>query len=302
MKNGIQYLVSIDAGGSKTSAALVSVANQQKWTLSGGGASLSHNFDRAKQRIKDLAFEIVSKADASASECLLVCGAAGAACEENSRRLKGFLGEDWAQVAIESDARTSLYGACQGEPMLVVAVGTGSVAMRLSQDGSEKMFGGYGFESGDLGSGAFIGRLAVTRYLVINEQRETLANTAERLQPDPLVDYLSKLIGRQRQSILDWLKPMTAAEYAALAPAVFDFLDTSSLSRWILSQAVASIEELIDIGRGDQDLPVALIGGLANKIAGYLSQEHQSYLVTAKGDAVDGGLFLAEQMLKATKG
>jgi len=183
---------------------------------------------------------------------------------------------------------------------VVVALGTGSVAMRLNEDGSEQMFGGWGFIAGDLGSGAFMGRLAVTRSLITWEQQKTSG--------DPLVELVLKQMGLKlgneantRQLVLDWLRDAGATDYAAIVPDIFKFETNSPLAQWIIQQATKSVEELIDTAQGKKPLKLALIGGLAQKLAGYLASKYQCQLIAAKGDAVDGGLFIGRQLASEIK-
>jgi len=295
----ITHIISIDAGGSKTAACIEPLDASLRYDAIGAGASLSHRLQQSCEIIKGLADELVALAKVQPQNCQIVCGAAGAACEQNRHTLKQHLGENWAGISIRSDAQTSLYGAGQGQPLVVIAVGTGSVAMRLNADGSEQMFGGWGFVAGDLGSGAYMGRLAVSRSLVGLEQG--LAHS------DPLMQAIAQQMGldippkpEARQLILDWLKASGATQYAAIAPIIFDISKTSRLAKTIILQAAQSIEELMDTAQGDHPLQVALIGGLAGKLKPYLSAKYQAMLVEAKGDALDGGLFIARQILQPT--
>ena len=64
-------------------------------------------------------------------------------------------------LAVESDAYTTLLGAHGGEPGVIVALGTGSIAAVLDAGGACRIAGGYGFPSGDEASGAWLGLRAV---------------------------------------------------------------------------------------------------------------------------------------------
>ncbi|MDQ7050023.1 MAG: BadF/BadG/BcrA/BcrD ATPase family protein [Enterobacterales bacterium] len=293
----ITHIISIDAGGSKTAACIEPLDGSARYSATGAAASLSHKLDQSCEIIIGLANELLALAKVKPQQCQIVCGAAGAACEQNRQVLQHHLGAKWAGISIHSDAQTSLYGAGQGQPLVVIAIGTGSVAMRLNSDGSEQMFGGWGFVAGDLGSGACMGRLAVSRSLVGLDQG--LAHS------DPLMQAIAQQMGvviplklTARQVILDWLKNSGATQYAAIAPRIFDLSKTSRLAKDIILQAAQSIEELIDCAQGINPLKVALIGGLAYKLEPYLSAKYQAMLVAAKGDALDGGLYIARQILR----
>lgn len=90
-----------------------------------------------------------------------VCvGAAGAAAApEAARALAALLLQDLPadEVAVTSDAVTAHAGALGGRTGVVLAIGTGSVAIGLGEDGSYARVDGWGPWLGDEGSGAWIG-------------------------------------------------------------------------------------------------------------------------------------------------
>ncbi|MGZ4492211.1 MAG: N-acetylmuramic acid 6-phosphate etherase, partial [Nocardioidaceae bacterium] len=70
-----------------------------------------------------------------------------------------------AGVGVTSDSVTAHAGALGGRPGTVLAVGTGSVAVGLAADGRLTQVDGWGPWLGDDGSGAWIGRTALTAVL-----------------------------------------------------------------------------------------------------------------------------------------
>ncbi|MDX2815632.1 BadF/BadG/BcrA/BcrD ATPase family protein [Streptomyces sp. PA03-5A] len=90
-----------------------------------------------------------------------VCvGAAGAAAApEAARTLAELLLQDLPadEVAVTSDAVTAHAGALGGRTGVVLAIGTGSVAIGIGEDGSYARVEGWGPWLGDEGSGAWIG-------------------------------------------------------------------------------------------------------------------------------------------------
>lgn len=284
------HIIAIDAGGSKTKAAIKNVETKQYFELTAGGASLSHDLSRACQIINKLVEQLAVKANVALSECVFVCGAAGAGCDKNVQALYEYVGIDFIEKLVTTDAQTSLYGAGKGMPIIVVATGTGSVAMKLDEKGEETMIGGWGFVAGDLGSGAEIGRQIVTRVLVEFDKDKT--------EQDPIVNEVINVIGDQRQTILDWLKSASASDYAKFAPIAFASSVRSKIARETINNAASDIEELVNSFSHDLHLPVAIIGGLSNQIKLHLSERLQQRLIEPKGHAIDGAFFLGEQLLK----
>ncbi|MGZ4535445.1 MAG: N-acetylmuramic acid 6-phosphate etherase, partial [Nocardioidaceae bacterium] len=97
----------------------------------------------------------------------LVVGAAGAeAAPDQATALAHRIAERLgAGVGVTSDSVTAHAGALGGRPGTVLAVGTGSVAVGLAADGRLTQVDGWGPWLGDDGSGAWIGRTALTAVL-----------------------------------------------------------------------------------------------------------------------------------------
>ncbi|MEU2930353.1 BadF/BadG/BcrA/BcrD ATPase family protein [Streptomyces sp. NPDC007251] len=142
-----------------------------------------------------------------------VCvGAAGAAAApEAARALAGLLLEDLPtdEVAVTSDAVTAHAGALGGRPGVVLAIGTGSVAVGIGDDGSHARVDGWGPWLGDEGSGAWIGAAGLRAALRAHDGRgpdtALLAAAAERFG-DP--DRMPVALGR------DGNPARTAASFA----------------------------------------------------------------------------------------
>ncbi len=290
-----QYILGIDAGGTKILGVLEKCDTGDNWSIKLGAGSLTNDFLTASTNIKKVATTLLQQADCTANETILVCGAAGVNNSKHKSMLEDVLSPlGFQKLIITTDAQTSLYGAGNGAPIIVVAIGTGSVAMRLDKTGSEKQFGGWGFVAGDQGSGAYIGRELIAAILKLYDDDNFLL---EKFQSDKFIAEVLNIIGSDRQTILNWLKEVTPAKFAELSPLIVKFKNDSDLAMSILVKAVAEIESLISISQGSYNLPICLTGGLAKTIAPMLSSETQSKLVSAKGDAIDGTLYFGERYL-----
>ena len=283
----INYFLGIDAGATKSIARLT---DQQRIVneVRGGQASLSYDLNLAIANVQSLCVDLLNQSKLDAKDIVVACGAAGAGNPEAAKQLEAALMQlGFAHVLITTDAQTSLIGAGDGKPLAMIAVGTGSVAMRLSRDGSVKQFGGWGLAVGDEGSGAAIGKSAV---------RSLLWELDIHGQPQTkLSRYVVERVGRERPAILRWLRQAGPMEYAELAPAVFDFLPHCELARKIAKKTVNEVEVLIRVTRGDEDLPIAMLGGLADSLSQLLSDDLKEALMTPIGTALDGACKLAQQ-------
>jgi len=296
------HILAIDAGGTKTLGLLKCLKTQKTWYLRDGSASLSHNLSSACDRIDSVAKTLLEKASCKAEQVVLVCGAAGAGNSKNRKVLEDQLNLTLSDVLISNDGRTSLYGAGLGDPIIVLAMGTGSVAMRLDKDKNESQFGGWGFTAGDLGGGAYMGKMLVSLALVQLDKQQ--------LKCDVLMnETISQMSGKattnsneeMKQAIAEWIQKATPTDYASFAPLIFEYAEQSVFATKILKDSASWIEDLAETAGYNSerfaDIPVAIIGGLAQAIKPYLSKEFLGALVSSKGSALDGALFIGEMYL-----
>jgi glucosamine kinase len=288
-----QYILGIDAGATKVIGRLESIAGDETWTERDGPCSLTNQCQQTIDRLTTLIKRLLSSANVSAQQTTLVCGIAGCAHERSRQALeKAFNEIGLKDYQITSDAITSLYGAGYGEAMISVAIGTGSVAMRLDRDGNLKEFGGWGFKLGDQGSGAYIGRELIKTALPYFDQNNYAT--------DDLLCKVFDVIGRTRSDILDWAGQADPSDYAALAKLLIEY-PGHPISKLLLDQATGDIVALINNAQPEQALPVALQGGLARVIGPRLPESIQALLIEARGNAVDGALYMARQQVEKSK-
>ncbi|MEL0067490.1 MAG: BadF/BadG/BcrA/BcrD ATPase family protein [Gammaproteobacteria bacterium] len=286
----IRYIIGIDAGGTKTLAKSLDLRTDDTYLVRGSSGSLTNDIEGACLTITDLAAKLLSESQAKPSQTLLICGAAGAeGVVQKHHLLRALDVLQLAQVEVTSDAHISLLGATGGKQGVCVAIGTGSVALRYEEYEVISRFGGWGFLAGDQGSGADLGR---------NAAREVL-KARDRKVDDPLVDELLAIIGTERDEILSWFKHATPADYAGLCPTVVMYRAKSNIAHTLLQKALDDIKELIEVARGDTDLPVYLTGGMGHEVYPYLRRENRGdWLRLGEGDAIDGALLLGRQRVE----
>ncbi|UHQ56019.1 BadF/BadG/BcrA/BcrD ATPase family protein [Microbulbifer sp. YPW16] len=283
------WSIGIDGGGTKTLARLQ--GNGETLELRGGPASLTQDQSGAIGNITTLCRQLLAQRQLAPEQVALACGVAGAGNSAAAESLQGHLESmGFRSVRVCSDAITSLFGAAGGTPVVVAAVGTGSVVMRLNRDGTSRQFGGWGLAVGDEGSGAAIGKGAVRALL----WELDLHGRAE----SDFCRTIMQRVGGDRASILPWLQTAGSYEYAALAPAVFEHLPTCARARAIVTERVAEVERLVRAALGDDDLPLTLLGGLADRLAPHFPADLRARLVPPRGSALDGACALARQEVR----
>ncbi|WP_318216058.1 N-acetylglucosamine kinase [Streptomyces sp. SCL15-6] len=192
----------------------------------------------------------------------LCVGAAGAAsAPEASRALAERLLTDLPvpRVAVTSDAVTGHAGALGGQPGVVLAIGTGSVAVGIGADGVFARVDGWGPWLGDEGSGAWIGAAGLRAALRAHDGRgpaTALLDAAVERFGAP--DRLPVAVDR------DGNPARTTASFSpevARAAAAGD-----DVAAGIVRRAAAALgETVLTAARrtgGADALPVALTGGL----------------------------------------
>jgi glucosamine kinase len=143
--------------------------------------------------------------------------------------------------------------------------------------------GGWGFPSGDDGSGAVLGLRAL--------------NLAQRvldgmLPTSPLADAVIAATGNTPQAVLEWSCSAGQQRFATLAPLVLDCSERDPQAAALVAYAVQTMEDMALAVDPERALPLAILGSLGKRLAPRLSAETRQRLVPAQGDAMDGALTL----------
>lgn len=191
-------------------------------------------------------------------------------------------------VLYAHDATIACIGAHGGRDGGIVIVGTGSIGFALLA-GREIRIGGYGFPISDEGSGADLGLHAIRLTLRAHDKRAVGSSLTHevmtRFHNDPF-------------EAVAWMDRATATDYAAFAPLVMRHADAGdSVARRIVRDAAEQIDELVRRLSESGASRVALLGGLASSMQPWLAPDVQRRLVAVEGDAVDGALHLARQVI-----
>lgn len=204
------------------------------------------------------------------------------------------------EVAVTSDAITSHAGAVGGSPGIVLAAGTGTVAVGLGHDGTFARVDGWGPWLGDEGSGSWIGRAGLRAVLRAHDGRgpaTVLQESAAQLHGP-----LDGLPGALDQG------GNTARATAAFAPIVAKAASAGDeVSIGILREAATAWgETVVAVARrigGTSPLRVAVTGGLVH-LGDALLSEFDAFLagsgyelprVQPSGGSLDGARLLASR-------
>jgi glucosamine kinase len=284
----MQFAIGVDGGGTGCRVAIADRDGNVLGRGTGGPANIATNLEEAARNIRTAITVATRDITVSApiySLSSAVLGLAGANVGDHAEKLKDRLG--FARCRIISDAQTSMTGALGGMDGTGAMIGTGSVFASRSK-GRFRRLGGWGFQLGDQAGGAWIGRSALEATLLSHDSIKAGSGLTKAL--------LTHFGGAAQ--ITEFGRKAAPSEYAALAPLVLEAASNDdSVGRNIAQAAGDYIAKAVNAVSFDTSLPVVLIGGLSEKLDPFLPQQLKARLIPAKGNALDGALRLAVELL-----
>ena len=286
-----EFLIGVDGGGTGTRACIARVDGVELGRGSGGPSALMHGPDPAWAAVLaavDHAFADAGLKRPALGRIAIGLGMAGV---HNKQWAAAFADKNpgFGLMALATDAFTTLLGAHQGQPGVIVAIGTGSVGEALLADGTRREVGGWGFPSSDEAGGAWLGMRAVNHAQRVLDGRAATGDFARAV-----IDRC----GGDRGGLFAWLAGAKQSAYAQLAPLVIDHARADQVARDIMilaGQEVAQIAAALD---PDGRLPIALCGGLAAPMRDYLPEHLAARVGMPHTDAVGGALQLIRRRLE----
>ncbi len=287
----VHYAIGIDGGGTSTRARVVHRSGVVVGEGKAGASGLTQGIAQAWRHIK----EAISQATGGRlqagwpepvpANCALGLGLAGA---NNVAWHAECLAADpgYATLKLESDAVTALLGAHGGHAGALVIVGTGAVGLALLPDGQRRTSGGWGFPSGDEGSGADMGLQAV------NLTQRALDG---RALPGPLTLAVLQATGGTPEALLAWCGAAGQGEYASLTPLIFSHEASDPDAARLLERALHQLEALARAVDPTHTLPLVVAGSVGQRLAPRLCALVGACVVPPHGDAMDGALTLCMQ-------
>lgn len=284
----MELYIGIDAGGTHTRARLVSGDGKVLGFGEAGAANTPFGLERALRAVEEASAQAVAKAGLTEGDLSAINAGLGMAGLNRRNMLQGLKDHTFPfkSIAFASDAAIANLGAHGGGDGAVMIVGTGSIGFGRV---GERIFtiGGYGFPVSDEGSGAELGLRAIRRALWARDGR---------IEHSPLT---RKVLGHFHGSageIVDWTAIATPADYGAFAPMVLDHADAGdAIAKLIVQGSARRIDEIIrtlfDLGAPH----CCLMGGVADRIQGWLATSVRKRLRAPLGDALDGAILLARK-------
>ncbi len=214
--NEAEVVVGVDAGGSKTRVVVATTAGEVLAQLSGDGAAMAPgDAEDCADIISALVAKALESVELSGVIPRAICaGVAGTGREAEQMALQDELTrrEIADEVVVETDASVALADAFGDRSGVILIAGTGSIAFGRSPAGMLARCGGWGVAFGDEGSGAWIGRRALSVVASAHDGREPETALTGAILTAAQVNEVEQLI--------PWALAADRESLAALAPSV----------------------------------------------------------------------------------
>ena len=261
-------VVGVDGGGTKTRALVADESGKALSDVEGPGSAVKPGqADRSAQVIAETVALALEAAEMTHVMPKVLCvGVAGVGRENERQALWQALAEREIseEILVHADATVALDDAFGDGPGVLLIAGTGSVAFGRGPTGTFARCGGWGPVIGYEGSGAWIGRRALSVVTAAADGREPETALTGAVLTAAQVNEVSELIA--------WAASATPAMLATLAPAVMSEAAAGDLrANALLSLAVEELtlhiralaRQLFTDERAS--VPVALTGGLLKR-------------------------------------
>ncbi|HEY7396392.1 MAG TPA: BadF/BadG/BcrA/BcrD ATPase family protein [Gemmatimonadaceae bacterium] len=232
-------VIGIDGGGSKTHAIVADETGRTIAETVGPGSAIKpgHAQDSANV-IAEVVRDALASCEMTHVTPRAICvGVAGAGREAQREELWQALStRDLAsEVVIHSDFSIALDDAFGDGPGILLISGTGSVAFGRSPTRTTARCGGWGPVCGDEGSGAWIGRRALSVVTASSDGREPETGLTGAILTAAQLNETSDLV--------EWASRATPATLATLAPVVMSVAESGDLRANAL--VTLAVEELV---------------------------------------------------------
>jgi glucosamine kinase len=275
----------IDGGGSRCRARIRRADGAVLGEAMGGPSNIYQDFRGALDTILATAGAAAAQAGVTTNQLHAGLGIAGIVTSVGKDRVEG-ASLPFASISVDNDAYAACMGAFGGGDGGIVIAGTGSIGFALV-GGERHMVGGWGFQLGDHGSGAWVGHHAVRRAALALDGL---------LQPTPLIAGILAGTGATRLDLSRWSEQARPKDYAQFAPAVFAAAAKGDVQgMMIVIEGAAAISNLgrALLARGAKS--IALLGGLSGVYPPYLDADVRRALTEPQADAVDGAIMMARR-------
>ncbi|MBZ9702198.1 MULTISPECIES: N-acetylglucosamine kinase [unclassified Mesorhizobium] len=284
----MKFVLGIDGGGTSCRAALAMADGTVLGRAKSGAANIRTDLTGARSNIVEAARQAFVAAGQDPDlipQTPAILGLAGANVGTYRQQLEAIL--PFSTSRVETDAEIALEGAVGSGDGAMAILGTGTAYM-ARKNGKSRAIGGWGFQVGDQGSGARIGRDLLEQTL--------LAHDGVRART-PLTDSMMAVFRDNPEDVVEFTTNAKPGDFGGFAPKVFEHAEKGdAVANWILDKAVADVEASLGALELAADAPLCLLGGLAPLYAPRLSARYRALLREPLDDALGGAVQMAVRL------
>lgn len=290
-----ELFIGIDGGGTKCKARLEDQYGQFLAEAITGPANASRDLHGAKNSVIEACKECLAKANLAPERLHDLHVGIGLAGINLPNVKEAFVQQKlpFKQYAVTTDLHIACLGAHGGQNGAIVIIGTGSSGIAI-HDNEQIMLGGHGFQVGDKGSGAWIGKMAVAHCL------ETLDGIHK---PNELADAVMQHLNNNRALDIALLAVSAApAFFATLAPMVFMLAAKKQVTALdIVEQAALYISKLSCNLLAHSQSRLSYIGGVSESLLAYIDHDLRQQISPALSPPEVGAIhFIHSSLLTET--
>lgn len=284
----MNFVLGIDGGGTSCRAALATGDGAVIGRAKSGAANIRTDLTGARTHIVEAARQAFIAAGQDPDlipQTPAILGLAGANVGTYRQQLEAIL--PFSISRVETDAEIALEGAVGSGDGAMAILGTGTAYM-ARKGGTSRAIGGWGFQVGDQGSGARIGRDLLEQTLLAHDG----------VRPgSPLTDSMMATFRNNPEDVVEFTTNAKPGDFGGFAPKVFEHAGKGdAVANWIVDKAVGDVEASLGALDLSHDAPLCLLGGLTPLYAPRLSQRYQALLKAPLDDALGGAVQMAARI------
>ena len=288
MTHATDVYLGIDGGGTKCKARLEDAQGNLLAEAIAGPANAARNLTGSVKAVLEASEKAIAKANIKGLTLNQIHAGIGLAGINIPQVKQAFLKQSlpFASWHITTDLHIACLGAHLGQDGAIVIVGTGSSGVAIHNDQQFEM-GGHGFVVGDKGSGAWLGKMAISHCL------ETLDGiTPNNLLSKQVINLLDCDSAYDLVNLTLEAKP---ALFASIAPLIFQLAASQQEDALLLvNQAATYINKICHRLLSGNLERLSLIGGITQPLTPYLDSQLQAIIRPTQATPEQGAILYSK--------
>jgi len=282
------FYIGVDGGGTKTK---ISVLNSEGKVINqaiAGPGNIRTSAKQTWQSFEEALLQCLSWVQIKQSDLHVLFGSAGTEYLASVDEFMTLKPSYVTSYELVSDAYTACVGAHGNDHGVIIIVGTGVIGYQLESNKATQV-GGWGFPHSDEGGGAWLGMQAVGQAF---KAFDGIIKTSL------LTSTILEQFNNNPHNLLNAVVKATPADFGKFAPTVVECAKKGDSCALNLLKAsgnyINQIANVLEKKQQDKSkvLPLTLIGGIAEFITPYISEDIARRLTPRLSDTVGGAVWL----------